>query len=102
MAGGMFLAPGSLSAARVLLTLLATAGVVGSANALNCFIERDSDRLMKRTRGRPLPAGRMDPQVALWFGVSLGVVCVPGLVLASNALTGTLGFTALLSYAFLY
>src|SRR5689334_14121958 len=98
----MWLAPGSFSPLRATITLLATAGIVGSANALNCFLERDSDRFMKRTRGRPLPAGRMDPQVALWFGVSLASLCLPALAVASNALTATLGFTALLSYVLLY
>ncbi len=101
-AGGIWLAPGTLPPVRLLVTLLATAGIVGAANALNCFIERDSDRFMKRTRGRPLPAGRMDPQAALWFGVGLASVSLPALVLAANPLTGTLGFTALLSYVFVY
>ncbi len=101
-AGGMWLAPGSLSVVQAAVTLLATAGIVGAANALNCYLERDSDRFMSRTCGRPLPARRMDPQVALWFGVSLATVSLPALAVASNALTGTLGFTALLSYVFVY
>lgn len=101
-AGGMWLAPGQLSAARVVVTLLATAGTVGAANALNCFQERDIDRFMARTRNRPLPAGRMEPAVALWFGVSLAAVCLPALALGANLLTGVLGLTALLSYVLVY
>src|SRR5690349_8634142 len=67
-AGGLSLA-GGVDARTSLLTLLGTALVVGSANTLNCWLERDSDRLMARTKNRPLPAGRMEPQVALWFGL---------------------------------
>ncbi|MGQ0505543.1 MAG: heme o synthase, partial [Myxococcaceae bacterium] len=101
-AGGMWLAPGSMGPLRGWVMLLATAGIVGAANTLNCFLERDSDRYMRRTARRPLPDGRMDPQTALWFGGLLAAVCLPALVLASNPLTATLGLTALLSYVFLY
>jgi heme o synthase len=101
-AGGMWLAPGQLSLARALVAMLATAGTVGAANAFNCFIERDSDRYMKRTANRPLPSGRMDPGVALWFGLSLAAISLPALWLAANLLTAVLGLIALLSYVLLY
>jgi len=101
-AGGMFMAPGHLTAAQALVTLLAPAGTVGAANALNCFLERDSDRFMRRTARRPLPAGRMEPAVALWFGLSLAAVSLPALLLASNAITAALGTLALLSYVLAY
>jgi heme o synthase len=99
---GMWVAPGGLNAPLVLMALLCTAAVVGAANALNCYIERDSDRLMARTRNRPLPSGRMDPKVALWFGVTLAVVSLPPLYLAVNPLTGLLGTIAFLSYVLVY
>jgi heme o synthase len=101
-AGGMWLAPGQLSLSRALVTMLATAGTVGAANAFNCFIERDSDRFMARTRNRPLPTGRMDPAVALRFGLSLTAVSLPALWLAANLLTAVLGLVALLSYVLMY
>ncbi|RKH00062.1 protoheme IX farnesyltransferase [Corallococcus praedator] len=101
-AGGMFLAPGPLGPVRALVTLLATAGTVGAANAFNCYMERHSDQFMARTRNRPLPAGRMDPSTALWFGLSLAVVSLPALVLGANLLTGVLGLIALLSYVLAY
>ena len=101
-AGGMYLSRGDLSAPKAFATLLATAGTVGAANALNCYLERESDRLMIRTRSRPLPSGRMDPQVALWFGISLAAVSLPALALAANWLTAGLGLLALLSYVFAY
>ena len=101
-AGGMWLAPGALSPARAIATLLAIAGTVGAANAFNCYIERDVDRLMARTRNRPLPAGRMEPQVALWFGISLVAISLPTLAFEANALTALLGFVALSSYVWIY
>jgi len=102
LAGGMWLAPGELSLARWVATLLGTAGTVGAANALNCFMERDRDGLMARTRSRPLPAGRMEPGVALGFGLMLAVFSLPLLALGSNGLTGSLGFLALVSYVAAY
>lgn len=101
-AGGMWLAPGELSVTRILVTMLATSGVVGAANALNCYWERDSDRFMARTKNRPLPSGRMEPAVALWFGLSLAAVSLPALALGANLLTAFLGLVALLSYVLAY
>ncbi len=102
LAGGMWLAPGELSVSRWVATLIGTAGTVGAANALNCWIERDRDRFMARTRQRPLPSGRMEPGVALGFGILLAVFSLPLLALGSNGLTGSLGFLALVSYVVAY
>jgi protoheme IX farnesyltransferase len=102
LAGGMWLAPGELSVSRWVATLLGTAGTVGAANALNCWIERDRDRFMARTRLRPLPSGRMEPGVALGFGLLLAVFSLPVIALGSNGLTGSLGFLALVSYVAAY
>ena len=101
-AGGLWLAPGTVPVPKALITLLALASVVGAANALNCYLERDSDKLMERTRNRPLPAGRMEPRVALWFGCSLAAVSLPVLFLAVNPLTGTLAAIAFFSYVLVY
>jgi len=102
LAGGMWLAPGELSVARWVGTLLGTAGTVGAANAMNCLLERDRDRFMARTRLRPLPSGRMESGVALAFGILLAVFSLPLLAMASNGLTGWLGFLALVSYVAAY
>ncbi len=101
-AGGMWLAPGALTVPRMLVTLLATAGLVGSANALNCYWERESDRFMARTSRRPLPSGRMEPAVALGFGLGLAAVSLPALAVGANVLTAALGLLALLSYVLAY
>ena len=100
-AAGACLAPGHVPLARLLLSLAGTALIVGSANALNMWWERDVDGLMARTRNRPLPAGRMSPDVALAFGLALGAVSVPMLFLV-NLATGLLGLVSLVSYVAVY
>jgi len=102
VAGGMSLAPGTPSGLQWLFTLLGTALIVGAANTLNMYLERDIDCLMSRTKNRPLPARRMDPQLALRFGLVQAFVSVPLLTFAINPLTGFLGVVALLSYVMLY
>lgn len=101
-AAGIGLAPGSIAPSAVAAMLVGMLLCVGSANSLNCFIERESDKLMTRTRARALPAGRLDPKVALWFGLSLGVLSIPLLTVGVNAITGMLGATALISYVAIY
>jgi protoheme IX farnesyltransferase len=101
-AGGMWLAPGECSLTRWIGTMVATAGTVGAANALNCYLERDSDRFMRRTESRPLPAGRMDPSFALAFGLLLAGTSIPALAWFANPLTALLGLLALLSYVLVY
>ena len=101
-AGGMWLSGLELPAPLWALTLLATAGTVGAANAFNCWLERESDRHMARTAVRPLPAGRMDPSFALLFAVSLTVTSVPALFLGAGPVPGALGLLALTSYVLAY
>ena len=99
---GLALAPGDPAEAAWLPLLIGTALIVGAANTLNMYLERDIDCLMARTKTRPLPAGRMDPAVALAFGVAQAVVAVPLLTFAVHPLTGFLGVVAFLSYVCLY
>src|SRR2546423_1023154 len=101
-ASGLWLAPGRLPARTVLLTLVGTVLIVAAANLLNMYLERDRDALMKRTMNRPLPAGRMDPQLALRFGLALAAVSVPLLTFAVGPLPGLLASVALVSYVLLY
>ncbi|WP_437283615.1 heme o synthase [Sorangium sp. So ce375] len=88
--------------AQLALALLGTVLVVSGANALNMYIERDTDLLMERTRNRPLPARRLTPEVALWFGIALSAASIPVLFLGVNATTGALAALALLSYVLVY
>ena len=101
-AGGMWLAPGSLDLGATAVMLLTTGMVVGAANTLNCYLERDSDRLMARTANRPLPDKRLEPSWALVLGVAMGLFAVPTLTLAVNPMTGLLGAIALVSYVAIY
>lgn len=101
-AGGLWLAPGSIAPARAILAVLATAAVVGAANALNCYLERDVDARMRRTRERPLPAGRLDPVAALGLGLLVPTLAIPLLALAAGPLTAALALLALVSYVAVY
>ena len=83
-------------------TMVGTALVAGGASALNQVWERDTDRLMRRTRRRPLPDARLQPQDALWFGVLLSALGVAELALAVNQLTAIVAALTLVSYVFLY
>ena len=80
------------------LTLLGTALVVGGSGALNHYLERDVDRLMERTRHRPLPAGQVRPSTVLSYGFCLVLAGVLILLSSAGLLTA---FLALLS-SFLY
>jgi protoheme IX farnesyltransferase len=99
---GMVFAHGEPSLQRVTLMLLGTWMCVASANALNCFLERESDKRMLRTRDRPLPSGRLDPNLARSFGLVLGLVSLPVLALGTNLVTALLGLVALVSYVAVY
>ena len=74
----------------------------GGANTINCWIERDSDHLMKRTRHRPLPAGDIEPTAALVFGLTLEVVAFGFLWATANLLAASLAVSAMLFYVFVY
>jgi protoheme IX farnesyltransferase len=69
---------------------------------LNQFMERDLDRLMRRTAERPLPSGRLLPFEALWFGLALTATAELYLALFVNVLTAALGLTVIAGYLFLY
>jgi protoheme IX farnesyltransferase len=101
-AGGMWLAPGTVDIASMAVMLITTGMVVSAANTLNCYLERDSDRLMARTAKRPLPDRRLEPSWALALGVLMGLLSVPTLTLTVNPVTGLLGLVALVSYVAIY
>jgi protoheme IX farnesyltransferase len=100
-AGAMSLAPGGISTLRALYLILGTALIVGSANTLNMWLERDIDRLMKRTQDRPLPQRRLAPRTALIFGIAQGALSLPALAMV-NLVTMALGLAALVMYVGVY
>ena len=83
-------------------TLLGTALSAAGASALNQFIERGPDALMRRTRNRPIPSGRIRPGEALGYGIGLCIGGVSLLALLVNPLTAALAAFTILSYVFVY
>ncbi|HEU0034104.1 MAG TPA: heme o synthase [Kofleriaceae bacterium] len=100
-AGAMALAPGTIPLGPGLWLLAGTALIVGSANTLNMWLERDIDCLMARTKDRPLPRGRLAARTALVFGGVQGVLAIPALAMV-NLVTAALGLLALILYVGVY
>ena len=86
----------------ILATLFGGTAAAGSANAINCYYDRDIDERMARTRKRPLPSHKVDPELALEFGVVLGVASFLFLARAVNVLAALLALSAILFYVFVY
>ncbi len=95
-------ADGWPAASLVAMTLLATAVAAGAANALNCYVERDRDARMERTRLRPLPAGRLPPASALAFGLVLTLLGTGLLTVWAGTLAALIALGAILLYVFVY
>src|ERR1700677_4618108 len=83
-------------------TLLGGTLAAGGANAINMFVDRDIDKVMHRTRHRPLVTGAMAPRNALIFAVSLEVLAVAELWAWVNPLSAVLAVSAMLFYVFVY
>ena len=99
---GMMVAPGSIHPVIAAIAILCTAIATGASGAINMWFERDLDAKMERTKNRPLPGGRMEPEAALAFGCVLagGSVMVMGLGVnwaAAALLALAIGF-----YVFVY
>jgi len=86
----------------VLGTLIGGALSAGSASAFNCYIDRDIDRLMKRTQGRPLVTGDLSDREALVFAWILGIASILWLGFLMNWLAAALSLAAILVYVFVY
>jgi protoheme IX farnesyltransferase len=101
--GGMMMAErGWPSTGLVMLTLAGGALAAAGAGAINCWIDRDLDGAMLRTRRRPLPDGRIAPSHALLFGIALGLAAFILLAFWVNVLAATLAISGLLFYVFVY
>jgi heme o synthase len=86
----------------VLLVLVGGYLMAGGANAINMYFDRDIDDLMARTRLRPLPSGRMNPQAVLAFGVALATAATYMLARYANVLTAVLALAGFYFYVFVY
>lgn len=100
---GYYLADdGGFEYLRFFWTALGTLLVGGGLGALNQYVERHYDAMMRRTERRPLPAGRMSPMRAMWFGIGCLVAGVSTLFLATNIVTALLAGMIIVTYLFLY
>ena len=86
----------------ILATVIGGAFSAGSANSFNCYIDADIDKIMGRTKGRPLVTGELSKREAYWFAWGLGVLSVVWLALLVNLLAALLSLAAILFYVFVY
>jgi len=86
----------------ILATLVGGSIAAGSANAINCYLDRDIDEVMRRTRNRPLPAHQVEPASALGFGYALGAFSFFFLSVTVNVLAASLALSAIAFYVFVY
>jgi protoheme IX farnesyltransferase len=86
----------------VAATVIGGAFSAGSANAFNCYIDADIDKIMGRTKGRPLVTGDLTKPEAYAFAWGLGVLSVVWLGLLVNLLAAALSLAAILFYVFVY
>ena len=86
----------------LVVTMLGGTLAAGSANALNCYIDRDIDAVMRRTTRRPLARHEVSPRGALVFGLALGAASVAAIGFVTNWLAGALTFAAIAFYVLVY
>ena len=89
-------------ASEVLAVVLGGTLAAGGAHAINCWLDRDIDAVMKRTRRRPIPDGRIPAWHGLAIGVALNVVAFAVFVALANLLAAVLAITGTLLYVFVY
>ncbi len=99
---GLLGAPGHLTPVLGATAVLAIAIGAGAAGAINMWYDRDIDALMRRTKSRPIPAGRIKPEAALGFGIALSVGSVTVMGLAANWVAGGVLALSIAFYVFVY
>jgi protoheme IX farnesyltransferase len=95
-------AAGAPPIATLLVTVFAGTLAAGSANALNCYLDRDIDAVMRRTGARPLARHAVSPGSALLFGIALGAISIAWMWWATNLLAAALTLAAILFYVLVY
>jgi len=99
---GLFLAPGDIHPVIAGLAVLCIAVGAGASGAINMWFDRDIDAIMSRTQLRPIPAGKVDPESALTFGVILSAFAVMLMGLAVNWVAGAILALTIGFYVFVY
>ncbi|MCF0051170.1 heme o synthase [Dyadobacter chenwenxiniae] len=87
---------------KLIFFIIASIGITGAANIINQILEKDFDKLMKRTANRPLPSGRITVDQAIVWAVFLGVTSLAIFVLMFNLSTGLISLLSLVLYGFVY
>lgn len=99
---GLLAAPVTMNPILAVASVLCIALGAGGAGALNMWYEAELDAKMRRTKGRPIPAGRLNPQTALHFAVGLSAASVILLDLAANHLAAAILAFSIFFYAVIY
>ncbi|NBX67248.1 MAG: protoheme IX farnesyltransferase, partial [Proteobacteria bacterium] len=99
---GMMVAPGHIHPVLGLVALFALAVGAGAAGAINMWYDRDIDAVMTRTKNRPIPAGLVNPDEALGFGVALSIFAVLLMALAAGPVAAAILAFANLFYSVVY
>ena len=99
---GMMMAPTTPHPVLMAIAIFAIAAGAGASGAINQWYDRDIDAIMKRTQSRPLPAGKVDPDEALTFGVIISLLSVLVLWFAANVLAAALLAFTIFFYAVVY
>ena len=99
---GMLLAPGRIDLLTATIAVICIAVGAGASGAINMWYDRDIDLVMERTMNRPLPAGRLTPNTALWLGTMLSLISVALMFLFVNIAAGILLALTIAFYIFIY
>lgn len=99
---GMVLAPAAIDAGKAVIAVLCIAIGAGAAGAINMWYDRDIDRVMRRTMNRPLPAGRLKPNAALIFGLTLAAAAVAVMASVINLTAALLLALTIVYYVLIY
>src|SRR5580704_6023675 len=99
---GLLIAPGHLNPVLAFTAVLCIAVAAGACGAINMWYDRDIDAVMRRTRLRPVPAGRIEPGAALEYGITLAVGSIIVMGLAVNLLSAAVLALSIAFYVFVY
>ncbi|HEX2942478.1 MAG TPA: heme o synthase [Rhodopila sp.] len=99
---GLILAPGHLTLLQSVTAILCITGAAGACGAINMWYDRDIDTVMRRTRNRPIPAGRISPEGAIWFGIILAAISILVMGFVLNVTAALSLLFSVLFYVFIY
>ena len=99
---GLLVAPGHLNPVLAFTAILCITVAAGACGAINMWYDRDIDAIMRRTRNRPIPAGRIEPGPALGFGITLAAGSVLVMGLALNICAAAILALSICFYVFVY